>query len=63
MANSTTLIEVMTATMMELPRACQNLMSELITRETLSRKLPSGISDGIGFWAMVMASEDASRKV
>ena len=62
-ANSTTLIEVMTATMMELTRACQNLMSELITRVTLSMKLPSGISDGIGFWAMVMASEDASRKV
>ncbi len=62
-ANSTTLIDVMTATTTEFHRACQNLMSELITRETLSMKLPSGIRDGIGFWAIVTASEDASRNV
>ena len=62
-ANSTTLIDVMTATMTEFARACQNLMSELNTRVTLSMKLGPGINEGIGFCAIVWASEDARRNV
>jgi hypothetical protein len=62
-ANSTTLIDVITATMTEFHRACQNLMSELSTRLTFSKKFGPGISDGIGFWAIVWESDDANRNV
>ena len=49
------------AAMTLLRTACQNLMSELITRPAFSMKLPSGMSDGIGFCAIVTGSELPSR--
>ena len=58
----TTLIEVIDGHDDGVPQGLPELDAALITRETLSRKLPPGIRDGIGFWAMVMASEEPIRK-
>jgi len=60
-ANSTTESEVMAATINELKNAGQNLMSASSTRFRFSRRFPCGMRDGIGFWAIVTASEDANR--
>jgi hypothetical protein len=62
-AKNTTVIDVMTATITEFITAFQKSTSESMTRLTFSRKLPPGMSDGIGFWAIVAESDDASRNV
>ena len=61
-AKKTTDAEVMTATIRELTTAGQNLMSEVMTRSRFSKRLPCGMRDGIGFCAIVAASEDARRR-
>lgn len=58
---NTTESDMIVAAMTLFSTDCQNLMSEPMTRWTFARKLPSGISDGIGFCAIVTESELPSR--
>ena len=56
-------MDVMTATITELPSACHSLMSDSTTRCTLVRKFGPGISEGMGFFEIVAASDEDSRNV